>query len=68
MSPRLTSGGGVHKRAPRALRLLLALAAMAAIAAPATAAPSDPPFPLGVCVRSTLVDPQPVCVMVDPSK
>ena len=68
MNTRLTSGGGVYKRAPRALRLLLALAAMAAIAAPATAATNDPPFPLGVCARSTLVDPKPVCVMVDPSK
>lgn len=68
MSHRLTPRGGVHKRAPRALRLLLVIAATAAIAAPATAATTDPPFPLGVCVRSTMVDPKPVCVMVDPHK
>ena len=68
MNTRLTLGGGVHKRASRPLRLLLALAALAAIAAPAAAATSDPPFPLGVCARSTMVDPKPVCIMVDPSK
>ena len=68
MSSRLLLGGGSPKRASRVLRLLLALAALAAIAAPATAATSDPPFPLGVCARSTYVDPKPICVMVDPSK
>ena len=68
MSSRLTLGGGAHKRVSRPVRLLLALAALAAIAAPATAATADPPFPLGVCARSTLVDPKPICIMVDPSK
>ena len=68
MTSRLTLRGGALQRAPRALRLLLALAAMAAVAAPATAATADPPFPLGVCARSTLVDPKPVCIMVDPTR
>lgn len=66
MSSRLSRGSGTPGRLSRKIRLLLAVAALATIAAPATAATSDPPFPVGVCVRSTLVDPKPVCVMVDP--
>lgn len=68
MSSRLTRGSGTPSRRSRLVRLVLAVAALAAIAAPATAATQDPPFPLGVCVRATVVDPRPVCVMVDPSE
>lgn len=48
-------------------RVLLAVVALAAVAAPVSAADEPDPFPLGACVRATVVDPQPVCVMVDPA-
>ena len=38
----------------------------AVLIAPAGATESDP-FPAGACVRSTLVDPRPVCVLIDPT-
>ena len=51
----------------RARRIVLAVLALAALAAPVSAADDPDPFPLGACVRSTMVDPRPVCLMVDPA-
>ena len=47
--------------------LILVVLALAASAAPA-AAVEDPPFPVGACLRVTLVSNKPICVMVDPTK
>ncbi len=44
--------------------LLILVLAVAAMASPAAADPD--PFPAGACVRATIVDPYPVCVVVDP--
>ena len=49
---------------------MLAVLALSLLAGPASAAFDDPdPFPLGACVRATVVDPKPVCVvMKNPTK
>ena len=50
----------------RKLSLLVVASLFAAVVPAVAAVPADP-FPVGVCVRSTAVDPKPVCVMVDPT-
>ena len=52
----------------RTVRFLLLTSVIAAMTAGPAAAVSDPdPFPAGACVRVTLVDPKPLCVIVDPT-
>ena len=52
----------------RRFSLLLAalLIVVAATPAAASSPSSDDPFPVGVCVRATAIDPRPLCVMIDP--
>ena len=49
-------------------KLLLLLVLLVGLVAGPAAAASDPPFPVGACARLTVVDPRPVCVMVDPAE
>lgn len=50
----------------RIVSLLVAVASLFVAAPAAAAVEFSDPFPVGVCVRATAVDPKPVCVMVDP--
>lgn len=52
----------------RKVLLIVVILVMGVLIAPAGALvdPTDP-FPAGACVRATVVDPRPVCVLVDPT-
>lgn len=51
----------------KTLAATFAAAALLATVPVTAVVASTPPFPLGVCFRSTLVSPNPICVMVDPA-
>lgn len=60
--------GVATPRRRTARRLLLAAAALSLLAAPASAelaGPDPDPLPVGVCTRATLVDPKPICIVIE---
>ena len=52
-------------RIARVALMMMVTATLTAV--PAAATTPDDPFPAGACIRVTLVDPKPICVIVDPT-